>query len=146
MLERSFQWLAIVNQFGTDLVMYLNSRLTIRWLGMRGEVQTILDEDQAAYIVEIDLTDDVQSKYNVITMKAAIITIGNSKGIRIPKPLLEESGLVDDVDIKLLKDGLKITPIKKRKSKVSETLLMSQQSLAKEWDTAEEDEAWAFLQ
>jgi antitoxin component of MazEF toxin-antitoxin module len=79
-------------------------------------------------------------------MKAAIITIGNSKGIRIPKPLLEESGLVDDVDIKLLKDGLKITPVKKSKAKVSETLLMSEQSLAKEWDMAEEDKAWAFLQ
>jgi antitoxin component of MazEF toxin-antitoxin module len=79
-------------------------------------------------------------------MKAAIITIGNSKGIRIPKPLLEESGLVDDVEIRLLKDGLKITPIKIKKVKVSETLIMSQKALAKEWDTPEEDEAWAFLQ
>ncbi len=87
-----------------------------------------------------------QCKYNVITMKAAIITIGNSKGIRIPKPLLEESGLVDDVEIRLLKDGLKITPIKIKKVKVSETLIMSQKALAKEWDTPEEDEAWAFLQ
>ncbi len=36
-------------------------------------------------------------------MKAAIISIGNSKGVRIPKPLLEESGLIDDVEIRLLK-------------------------------------------
>lgn len=79
-------------------------------------------------------------------MKAAIITIGNSKGIRIPKPLLEESGLVDDVEIKLLKDGLKISPIKRKRIKVGVTLLMSQKALAKEWDTPEEDKAWAYLQ
>ena len=79
-------------------------------------------------------------------MRAAIITIGNSKGIRIPKPILEESGLIDDVEIKILKDGLKITPVKKKRAKMSETLLMSEQALAREWDTAEEDKAWAFLQ
>jgi antitoxin MazE len=79
-------------------------------------------------------------------MKAAIINIGNSKGVRIPKPLLEESGLIDNVEIKLVKDGLKITPVKKKEPKISDTLLMSQQALAKEWDTPEEDEAWAFLQ
>lgn len=78
-------------------------------------------------------------------MKAAIINIGNSKGVRIPKPLLEESGLIDNVEIKLVKDGLKITPVKKKQPKISDTLLMSQQALATEWDTPEEDEAWAFL-
>jgi antitoxin component of MazEF toxin-antitoxin module len=83
--------------------------------------------------------------YNVITMKASIITIGNSKGVRIPKPLLEESGLVKDVEIKLTKDGLKITPLKTKTPKVSETLLMSQKTLAKEWDMPEEDVAWADL-
>ena len=78
-------------------------------------------------------------------MKASIITIGNSKGIRIPKPILEESGLIDDVEIKIIKDGLKITPVKKKTPKISESLLMSEHALAKEWDTAEEDKAWAFL-
>ena len=92
------------------------------------------------------MTDNYQRKYNVITMKAAIISIGNSKGIRIPKPLLEESGLLDKVEIKLVKDGLKITPVKKKQPKISDTLLLSQQTLAKEWDTPEEDAAWAFLQ
>jgi len=33
-------------------------------------------------------------------MKASTITIGNSKGIRIPKPLLAESGLSGDVELK----------------------------------------------
>ncbi len=41
-------------------------------------------------------------------MKAQIIKIGNSKGIRIPKPLLEESNLEGDVDIEVVEEGLLI--------------------------------------
>lgn len=43
--------------------------------------------------------------YNVITMsrpssvKARIVAIGNSLGVRIPRPLLEQSGLTDDVEL-----------------------------------------------
>lgn len=40
-------------------------------------------------------------------MRALIITIGNSKGIRIPKPLLEESGLAGEVELKVVKGGIK---------------------------------------
>lgn len=32
-------------------------------------------------------------------MKARIVRIGNSKGIRIPKPLIEQTGLCDEVTI-----------------------------------------------
>jgi antitoxin MazE len=43
--------------------------------------------------------------YNVITlgetMKARLIRIGNSQGIRIPKPLLEQTGLRDEVEIEV---------------------------------------------
>jgi len=39
-----------------------------------------------------------------------------------------------------------ITWIKQRKiSKISETMLMSESSLSKDWDTPEEDKAWAIL-
>ncbi len=34
-------------------------------------------------------------------MKARIVKIGNSKGIRIPKPLLEQTGLADEVEIRV---------------------------------------------
>jgi antitoxin MazE len=37
-------------------------------------------------------------------MKARIIQIGNSRGIRIPKVLLEESGLPEDVELRM-EDG-----------------------------------------
>jgi antitoxin MazE len=32
-------------------------------------------------------------------MRARIVRIGNSRGVRIPKPLLERSGLGDEVEI-----------------------------------------------
>lgn len=41
-------------------------------------------------------------------MKAQIIKIGNSKGIRIPKPLLEESNLEGEVDIEVVEEGILI--------------------------------------
>ena len=78
-------------------------------------------------------------------MQSKIIQIGNSRGIRIPKVMLEESGLEKDVEIKVTPSGLKITPTKKTKRKVSETLALSQNVLAREWDTPEEDTAWANL-
>jgi antitoxin MazE len=33
------------------------------------------------------------------SVKARIIRIGNSQGIRIPKPILEQTGLSDDVEL-----------------------------------------------
>lgn len=32
-------------------------------------------------------------------MKARLIRIGNSRGIRLPKPLIEEAGLMDEVEV-----------------------------------------------
>ena len=45
-------------------------------------------------------------------MKAQIIKIGNSKGIRIPKPLLEESNLEGQVEIEVVDEGLIIKSTK----------------------------------
>jgi antitoxin MazE len=32
-------------------------------------------------------------------MKARLIRIGNSRGVRLPRPLIEEAGLADEVDL-----------------------------------------------
>lgn len=37
-------------------------------------------------------------------MRTRVVKIGNSKGIRIPKPLLEQSGIADEVDMEI-EDG-----------------------------------------
>lgn len=43
-------------------------------------------------------------------MKTKIVRIGNSKGIRLPKPLLEQVGLVDEVDLEVRDGQLVISP------------------------------------
>jgi len=42
--------------------------------------------------------------YNVITMKTRLIQIGNSRGIRLPKPIIEQAGLTDEVELRV-QDG-----------------------------------------
>jgi len=43
-------------------------------------------------------------------MIARIVKIGNSRGIRIPKSLLEQSGLHDEVELEVRKNQLVIKP------------------------------------
>jgi antitoxin MazE len=40
-------------------------------------------------------------------MKARLVRIGNSRGIRLPKPVIEEAGLTDEVDVRV-RDGVVI--------------------------------------
>ncbi len=44
-------------------------------------------------------------------MKARLIKIGNSQGIRIPKTLIRQIGLGEEVDIQVRDRSLVITPI-----------------------------------
>ncbi len=46
-------------------------------------------------------------------MKAQIIQIGNSQGIRIPKILLEETRISGEVELEVAPDGILIRNIKK---------------------------------
>jgi len=78
-------------------------------------------------------------------MKTTIIKIGNSRGVRIPKPLLEESELDNNVVITAKRGEIRITAAKKPKI-ISETTLLSEEALAKDWLRPEEDKAWAHLQ
>jgi len=43
-------------------------------------------------------------------MKVELVRIGNSRGIRIPKPILEQCGLQDTVDLRVENDRLVIAP------------------------------------
>ena len=49
-------------------------------------------------------------------MKARIVRIGNSQGVRIPKPILEQTGLHGDVDISADKDTVVIRPATRPRS------------------------------
>jgi antitoxin MazE len=43
-------------------------------------------------------------------MKSRIVKIGNSRGVRIPKPLIEETGLGEEVEIRVEGNRLIIAP------------------------------------
>lgn len=43
-------------------------------------------------------------------MKAKIVRIGNSRGVRLPKPLIEEAGLGEDVQLKVRAGTIVIAP------------------------------------
>ena len=79
-------------------------------------------------------------------MLTSLITIGNSRGIRIPKPLLSESGLDGEVELKAKRGEIKIVAPAKKKRRISETALMSEKVLGRDWNRPEEDDAWASFQ
>ena len=57
---------------------------------------------------------DLDYNYNVITvgkMLVSVIRIGNSKGIRFPKVVLERLGIKDKVDMEVTDKGIILSPV-----------------------------------
>ena len=46
-------------------------------------------------------------------MQVAIRTMGNSRGILIPKPILEQTGLLDAADLQVKNGVIEIRPLKR---------------------------------
>lgn len=44
-------------------------------------------------------------------MKTRIVRIGNSRGVRIPKPLLEQAGLGDEVELRVEAGAIRIESV-----------------------------------
>jgi len=74
-------------------------RAACRHLGQK--VQTVRGDSQAERTRHHEIALGERRDYNVITMtaKTRIVRIGNSRGIRIPKTLLEEAELPDQVEL-----------------------------------------------
>lgn len=81
-------------------------------------------------------------------MKINIVRIGNSKGIRLPKALLEQCNLVDEVELTVEDNRLVVSAAKALRSGWDEafaamaeegddTLLDRDADLTTEWDTVE---------
>ena len=81
-------------------------------------------------------------------MKARIVRIGNSKGIRIPKPLIEQTGLNDEVTIEAEGNRLVIRAARRPRAGWADAfqamaaaggdrLLDGDASAASEWDRLE---------
>lgn len=43
-------------------------------------------------------------------MKTRLVRIGNSRGIRLPKPIIEEAGLIDEVEVRVREGAIIIAP------------------------------------
>ncbi len=43
-------------------------------------------------------------------MKIRLVRIGNSRGIRLPKPIIEEAGLTDEVEVRVREGVIIIAP------------------------------------
>jgi len=50
--------------------------------------------------------------YIVITMITQLIKVGNSRGVRIPKPLIQETGLTKEVTIRVEGESIIISPVR----------------------------------
>ena len=44
-------------------------------------------------------------------MRARVVKIGNSQGIRIPKPLLDQTGIIGDVELEVDQNQIIIRPV-----------------------------------
>jgi len=53
-------------------------------------------------------------------MKASIIKIGNSRGLRLPKPIIEQCGFKKEVELEVRDNALIIRPVKQPRSNWAE--------------------------
>lgn len=84
-------------------------------------------------------------------MRARVVKIGNSQGIRIPKPLLEQTGIMDNVELEVEKNQIIIRPVtnpridwdeafKSMADKGDDTLIVGDENIYHSWD--EEEWQW----
>lgn len=96
-----------------------------------------------------------ECNYNVIThisrrwpVRARIVKIGNSRGVRIPKPLLEQTGISDDVELEAGDGQIVIRAISHPRSgwdsafeamheAGDDTIIDSSDSISHSWDDSE---------
>jgi len=81
-------------------------------------------------------------------MRARIVKIGNSQGIRIPKPILEQTGIMEDVELEVEKNQIIIRPIsnprtgwdiafKTMSEKKDDVLIYGTDNITHSWDEDE---------
>ena len=84
-------------------------------------------------------------------MRARVVRIGNSQGIRIPKPLLEQTGIMDDVELEVEKNQIVIRPVSNPREgwnnafeamaqKRDDTHIIGDENFSHSWD--EEEWQW----
>ena len=81
-------------------------------------------------------------------MRLRVVKIGNSQGIRIPKPILEQTGIMEDVELEVEKSQIIIRPIsnprvgwdiafKAMSQKNDDMLIYGTENISHSWDKEE---------
>ena len=84
-------------------------------------------------------------------MRVHIIKIGNSRGIRIPKPILEQTGIDEDVELEVKNNQIIIRPVsdprdgwdiayKTMSEEEDDKLLQVAENVSHSWD----DDEWQW--
>ena len=84
-------------------------------------------------------------------MRARIVKIGNSQGVRIPKPILEQTGIMEDVELEVEKNQITIRPVssprvgwdlafKKMAENNDDELIDGTENISHSWD----EEKWQW--
>ena len=84
-------------------------------------------------------------------MRARVIKIGNSQGVRIPKPILEQTGIMEDVELEVEENQIIIRPLsnpragwdlafKKMVENDDDMLIYGTENISNSWD--EEEWQW----
>jgi antitoxin MazE len=58
----------------------------------------------------------------LITMKARLVRIGNSRGIRLPKAVIDQVGLEDEVELRVEAQRLVILPVARSRAGWAEAI------------------------
>jgi antitoxin MazE len=82
-------------------------------------------------------------------MKARLVRIGNSRGVRLPKPVIEEAGLSDEVELRVRDGAVVITGASPPRSGWAEAARRmhtrgDDQLLDEPTPTRFDDEAWRW--
>jgi antitoxin MazE len=86
----------------------------------------------------------------MVAVRTRIVRIGNSQGVRIPKPLLEQAGIGDRVELEVLEGQILIRPARSARAGWAEKFaamheaggdaLIDEPLAASAWD----DEEWEW--
>ena len=79
-------------------------------------------------------------------MRARLVQIGNSRGLRLAKPLLEEAGITDEVEIRAQAGALIITSVQSPRAGWAEAAVKYGPSklIDPPTNTKFDDEEWAW--
>lgn len=82
-----------------------------RALARRGGGRCVRARPDASTLRIAPLLDLRDAKVQCTSMKARLVSMGNSRGVRLPKPLIEQVGLGDEVELTLQNGGIFIAPV-----------------------------------